>query len=116
MKRTIGVVVAMLLPTAANAQSLHHQGIENLAGAIVVQSRRATWTIDPKHASDISNFFKIRIEDMSPGGRDWPQMERVITEITAQLNSMDDSAACVMAESAYGPKGLVSPNMMIRKQ
>jgi hypothetical protein len=53
---------------------------------------------------------------MSPGGRDWPQMERVITEITAQLNSMDDSAACVMAESAYGPKGLVSPNMMIRKQ
>jgi hypothetical protein len=120
MTRTILAVAAtLLLAGAAHAaeqpSSLKERYLENLAGAIAIQAHCSAWTIDPKAASEILNFFRITMSDITPDGKDWKLIEKYMIQSSDMTREFDEPTACVVAELGYGPNGLVSPKMMIKK-
>jgi hypothetical protein len=110
------VALALLMTSGAamaaeKQQSLKEKYLENLALAVAVAGHCPTWTVDPAAATELMNFLKITIADISPEGKNWPVMEKYITG----MRDVDEQTACKMAAGGFGPNGLVSPKMMIKK-
>jgi hypothetical protein len=63
------------------------------------------------------HFFKVRVEDISPGGRDWPAIEKSMTENreASYKYTPSESEICGLTELSFGPKGIVSPGYMVPK-
>jgi hypothetical protein len=115
-RKLIGAAALALLITsgamaAEKPQSLKEKYLENLASALAIHTRCPAWTVDPVAATEIMNFLKITIADISPEGKNWPLIEKWMTD----MRNMDERLACKMAEGGYGPNGIVSPKMMIRQ-
>jgi hypothetical protein len=115
-RKLIGATPALLMTsgaamTAEKQQSLKVKYLEDLALAMAIHTRCPTWTIDANAASEIMNFLKITIADVSPEGKDWPVMENYLT----QMQDIEEEVACKMTAAGYGPNGVVLPKMMIKK-
>jgi hypothetical protein len=111
-------IFALLLVSTlpAKAEDLKHgkeKFLHDFAYMLVAQERCSKWQINKPRVTQVLPFIKARNEDLEPGGRDWPILQKYAAESQKKFAGLDEDAACSMAELMYGPHGNVSSGFMI---
>ena len=117
MTRTLTFALLLLVSTlpakADDLKDWKEKFLHNFAYMLVAQERCSKWQVNKPKVVQVLRFFKARNEDIEPGGRDWPILEKYAAESQKKFAGLDENAACFMAELMYAPHGNVSSGFMI---
>ena len=107
------LLVSTLPAKADDLKDGKEKFLHDFAYMLVAQERCSKWQINKPRVTQVLPFIKARNEDLEPGGRDWPILQKYAAESQKKFAGLDEDAACSMAELMYGPHGNVSSGFMI---
>jgi hypothetical protein len=106
-------IAASTLPT--KAEGMKEKFLSNFGAMLAMQAHCPSWKINGEKVADLLEFFKVKTTDISPGRRDWPIIEKSVTEIGELADGLSEENNCLMTNGMFGPKGNVAPGFMVPK-